>query len=108
MISNVDEYLKAQEELRQPFPEEGYNWLMAKPSESDLLFEVQTPLGFSVRATKIYWQTIVCTKHPVMAGCELEVKSTLESPDEIRQSRISTQMFICFIGHSKRNGGCVP
>ena len=35
-------------------------------TDQDILFEVSTPLGFSVRATKEYWQIITERKHPVM------------------------------------------
>jgi hypothetical protein len=33
-----------------------------------LLFETQTPLGFSVRVTVDRWKLIVTAKHPVIAG----------------------------------------
>jgi len=55
------------------------------PSLSELLFEVPTPLGFKVRATRLYWDMIICIKHPIMIGRELEVKATLENPEEIRR-----------------------
>lgn len=54
---------------------------------TDLLFEVDTPLGVRVRATPAYWARIVTFKHPVMAGREDIVRSTLALPDEIRQSK---------------------
>lgn len=41
---------------------------MAEPQPDELLFEIETPLGFSVRATEAYWQRIVTIKHPVMRG----------------------------------------
>jgi hypothetical protein len=53
----------------------------------DMLFEVLTPLGFSVRVTPRYWELIVTIKHPVMYGRELDVQDTLPMPDEIRRSR---------------------
>jgi len=53
----------------------------------DLFFEVLTPLGFSVRVTRNYWELIVTIKHPVMAGREEDVQDTLREPDEIRRSR---------------------
>ncbi len=56
-------------------------------AESELLLEVETPLGFSVRSTNRYWELIVTVKHPVMAGREREVIEALVEPDEIRQSR---------------------
>jgi len=36
----------------------------------ELLFEVMTPLDFTVRVTVIYWDLIVTIKHSVMAGLE--------------------------------------
>lgn len=53
----------------------------------DLFFEVTTPLDFSVRVTRSYWELIVTTKHPVMSGREADVQNTLREPDEIRRSR---------------------
>jgi len=53
----------------------------------DMLFEVPTPLGFSVRVTPDYWELIVTVKHPVMYGREMDVQDTLRMPDEIRLSR---------------------
>lgn len=53
----------------------------------DLLFEVPTPLGFSVRVTRDYWKLIVTIKHPVMHGREMGVQDALQTPDEIRRSR---------------------
>ena len=52
-----------------------------------VLFEVMTPLGFRVRVTRGYWDLILSVKHPVMAGREDDVRSALENPDEIRQSK---------------------
>lgn len=53
----------------------------------ELFFEVETPLGFSVRVTRSYWELIVTIKHSVMLGCEEDVQNTLLEPDEIRRSR---------------------
>ena len=62
----------------------------------DILFEVQTPLGFHVRVTKSYWQLIVTIKHPVMAGREQDVRATLERPDEIRQSKSDKDVYLFY------------
>ena len=53
----------------------------------ELLFEVITPLGFSVRVTRSYWELIITVKHPAMRGRETDVQATLLEPDEIRRSR---------------------
>jgi len=52
----------------------------------DALWEVVTPLGFSVRITRAYWDLIVTIKHPVMRGREADVQGVLQAPGEIRQS----------------------
>jgi len=56
-------------------------------TKADILFEVETPLGFKVRVTKEYWRMITTQKHPVMEGKEELVRSTIHEPDEIRQSK---------------------
>src|SRR6266508_351027 len=62
--------------------------------KKDLFFEVMTPLGFRVRVTHAYWELIVTIKHPVMTGCEEDVKKTLEQPDEIRQSKSDQTVYL--------------
>ena len=64
--------------------------------ERDVLFEVQTPLGFLVRVTRSYWQLIVTVKHPVMAGRQLEVQATRTKPDEVRQSRRDPAVYLFY------------
>jgi hypothetical protein len=54
---------------------------------NDILFEVVTPLGFSVRSSRAYWELIVTVKHPVMRGHEAEVQTVLHHPEEVRRSR---------------------
>jgi hypothetical protein len=48
---------------------------------------VHTPLGFEVAVTRERWLLITGVKHPVMAGRESEVQSTLAEPDQVRVSR---------------------
>lgn len=38
-----------------------------------ILFEVHTPLGFSVRVSRDSWELIAAIKHPVMHGRESDV-----------------------------------
>ncbi len=47
-------------------------------------FEVLTPLGFRVRTSRLYWETIVTTKHPVMNERQDAVVEVLKVPDKIR------------------------
>ena len=64
--------------------------------ESDILFEVSTPLGFRVRVTRDYWELIVTVKHPVMRERATEVQDILQTPDEIRQSRSDPAVFLFY------------
>lgn len=50
-------------------------------------FEVTSSLGKRVRISDEYWQTIIETKHPVMAGQEELVKLALTRPEQVRRSK---------------------
>lgn len=63
---------------------------------SDLIFNVMTPLGFRVHLTRSYWEMIITIKHPAMAGRELDVKNTLEHPDEIRRSKSDSVVYLFY------------
>jgi hypothetical protein len=65
-------------------------------SMENLIFEVITPLGFSVRVTRAYWELIVSIKHPVMSGHETDVKETLANPNEIRVSRSDPAVYLFY------------
>ena len=73
---------------------------------NDLLFEVRTPLGFSIRVTADRWKLIVTAKHPVMAGRESLVRAALEAPDEVRQSRIDSQVLLFYKAEATRRWTC--
>ncbi|MBF2003246.1 MAG: hypothetical protein IGS38_21300 [Synechococcales cyanobacterium M58_A2018_015] len=60
-------------------------------ANAEILFEVTTPLGFSVRTAAEYWQFIVTIKHPVMLDRLADVQNTLSDPDEIRLSKTDSQ-----------------
>ena len=62
----------------------------------ELLFEVTTPLDFTVRVTVNYWDLIVTIKHPVMAGLYRDVKEALENPEQIRVSRSDPKVFLFY------------
>jgi hypothetical protein len=64
--------------------------------ENELLFEVDTPLGFSVRVSQSYWEFIVTVKHPTMAGMENEVQTTLREPEEVRRSRSDANVYLFY------------
>jgi len=64
--------------------------------DDEILFVVATPLGFTVRVTKRYWQLITTVKHPVMAGHEADVQATLATPEEIRRSRSDENVLLFY------------
>lgn len=68
----------------------------------ELIFEVETPLGFVVRCSWRYWTFIVAEKHPVMKGHEREVELALVDPDEIRRSRQDENVFLFYRGKTPR------
>jgi hypothetical protein len=65
-------------------------------TESELLFDVLTPLGFRVHVTLAYWKLIVGVKHPVMAGREADVRETLRDPDAIRLSKSDPNVYLFY------------
>ena len=60
------------------------------------LFEADTPLGFRVRVDKARWELIIGEKHPAMEGRESDVKSALESPSEVRQSKSDASVLLFY------------
>lgn len=73
---------------------------------SDLLFEVVTPLGFTVRVSRTYWEVIITIKHPVMAGRETVVRETLARPDEVRLSRGDEAVHLFYRRERERRRVC--
>lgn len=61
-----------------------------------VVFDVLSPLGFRVRATRSYWELIVTIKHPAMAGREADVQAALQNPDEVRQSRNDAAVYLFY------------
>jgi hypothetical protein len=72
----------------------------------DLLLDALTPLGFRVRVTRQRWELITTAKHPVMAGRESLVRAALEAPDEVRQSRIDSQVLLFYKAEATRRWTC--
>ena len=75
-------------------------------NDGGVLFEAQTPMGFVVRVTRQRWVLITSSKHPVMAGRESLVKATLETPDEVRQSRSDPQVLLFYKGEAPERWTC--
>jgi hypothetical protein len=59
------------------------------------LFEVMTPLNFSVRTSSDYWQ-IILTKHPDLTDRLEDIKMTLQNPTEIRHSQRDQNVFLFY------------
>jgi hypothetical protein len=74
--------------------------------DPELLFEILTPLGFRVRVTHERWKLITTAKHPAMVGREGVVKDTLESPEQIRQSRSDAQVLLFYRGEGPNRWVC--
>ena len=71
-----------------------------------MLFEIETPLGFRVRVTRSRWKFISNIKHPAMSGKELSVKAALETPDQIRQSRSDSNVFLFYKAEQSKRWVC--
>lgn len=72
------------------------------PRPPDLLIDVATPLGITVRCTEPWWRQIAEVKHPAMNGRLAEVVQTLADPDEIRRSRKATDVLLFYRGERPR------
>jgi hypothetical protein len=70
------------------------------------LFEIVTPLGFSVRVSPAHWKLITTTKHPVMAGREAAVQEVLANPDEVRLSRADPSVYLFYKLERERRWVC--
>ncbi|HVP68048.1 MAG TPA: hypothetical protein VMT17_12370 [Anaeromyxobacteraceae bacterium] len=64
----------------------------------DLALDVETPLGFTVRCTRVYWERVILEKHPVLRGREADVREALANPDEVRQSRKDPSVLLFYRG----------
>jgi hypothetical protein len=62
----------------------------------DLLFEVRTPLGWSVRVSRQQWIRISTIKHQTMAGRENEMRHVLLDPEQIRRSRKDATVYLFY------------
>jgi hypothetical protein len=65
------------------------------PEQTSFLFEVSTPLGFSVRTTADYW-ALIATKHPEIHARQAEVEACLSGPDQIRQSKQDNTVYLFY------------
>jgi len=68
----------------------------------ELLFEVVTPLGFTVRCSRAYWEQVILQKHPVLRGRQDDVRIALAEPDEVRRSRRDAAVLLSYRGAKPR------
>lgn len=59
------------------------------------IFEVVTPLGFSVRTTADYW-SLIEAKHPKLRGRAQDVAQVLVHPDQVCQSRQDPAVYLFY------------
>jgi hypothetical protein len=79
---------------------------MAEQPSQDILFEVETPLGFHVRTTISHWNLIETVKHPALRGREIDVQATLRGPDEIRLSKRDPQVYLFYRTDGEKRWVC--
>src|SRR5688572_6569885 len=79
---------------------------MSDLSPDDLLFDVLTPLDFTVRVTYGYWKIITTIKHPSMSGREADIQKTLKYPDQVRQSKSDPQVYLFYRAEGKQRWVC--
>lgn len=72
-----------------------------------MLFEADTPVGFRVRVDRARWELIINEKHPVMKGRESDVQAALGTPDEVRQSRTDSSVFLFYKADGMKRWVCV-
>jgi len=77
-----------------------------KRGHQSILFDVPTPLGFSVRCTKRYWQFISTEKHPSLKGKEKDIITLLKAPEEVRKSRSDPNVFLFYGSMGKKRWLC--
>jgi hypothetical protein len=68
---------------------------------NDKLFEVTTPLGFSVRTTVAYW-SLIEAKHPKLRACAQDVAQVIAAPDQICHSRLDSAIYLFYGTHERR------
>jgi hypothetical protein len=73
---------------------------------AETLFEVRTPLGYTVHVRRDRWELIVGTKHPVMRGREGGVQDALANPDQIRLSRSDPEVHLYYRAYRPRRWVC--
>ena len=65
-------------------------------ADEQLLFVVETRLGFMVEVTAARWQIVTSIKHPVMRDQEEAVRKVLSEPEQVRRSRSDDEVFLFY------------
>ncbi len=73
-----------------------------KDTGGELIFEIVTPLSFTVRCTSGYWEFITTYKHPLLVGREREVERALANPTQVRRSRKDPEVYLFYGGAAPR------
>lgn len=68
----------------------------------ELLFDVETPLGWRVRSTRGYWEFIVGSKHPALLGRHADIIRVLVDPDQARRSRRDESVYLFYRSDGSR------
>lgn len=80
--------------------------MVEQPLSSDILFDVETPLGFRVRTTISHWNLITTVKHPVLRGREADVRATLTDPSEVRYSKSDPAVYLFYRSDGQNRWVC--
>ena len=80
---------------------------MSEFSENEqILFVVDTPIGFQVQTTVSYWGLITTVKHPIMKGRLEDVKQTLKNPDVIHLSKSDSRVYLFYQADGNKRWVC--
>jgi hypothetical protein len=66
------------------------------------LFDTATPIGWRVRTTRAYWEFVVTSKHPALRGRLGDIIRVFADPDQIRQSRRDSSVYLFYRGDGRR------
>ena len=85
-------------------------WKIFRLSEfsenEQVLFVVDTPIGFQVQTTINYWDLITTVKHPIMKERLEDVKQTLTNPDVIHLSKSDSRVYLFYKVEGDRRWVC--
>ncbi|MFH1129081.1 MAG: DUF4258 domain-containing protein [Candidatus Omnitrophota bacterium] len=62
----------------------------------NVFFTITTPLGYTIRTTKTYWQYLIKVKHPCMLNKEGVVKEVLNNPDKVYKSILDDTVYLYY------------